>query len=270
MSAPMVRILHMLPRSGGTVIARCLGCMDNVVLLSEVHPRASEELTMLDPVWQAQAWFGFFADLPDAHRALADEPFSAKIGRISAEAMTRNSHLVLRDWTHLDFTGFPHVRDPSCRFSILDALQGAFAIRNVALVRHPLPQFRSHRALMLTGASDKSAFIDKWFTPEFFARAYLLYAREATKSGYCRYEDFLAKPERFMKALCASLDLSYDDGYRDRWRDYRTVTGAVEERTDDIRTTPRVALPAALEVRLRASADYATACALLGYDADGP
>jgi len=35
---PRIRLLHQLGRSGGTLISRCLGSMQGVVLLSEIHP----------------------------------------------------------------------------------------------------------------------------------------------------------------------------------------------------------------------------------------
>ena len=257
----------MLPRSGGTVVARCLGSMKNVFLLSEVHPRTDPGLTQLDPIWQAQEWFRFFPDRPDAHKAFGGDAFAKKIERVYDEVAARNGILVLRDWSHLDFTGFPHVKDPLGRLSILDALDGRFDILNAALVRHPLPQFASHRALMASGSAERAAFVDKWFTPEFFARAYLFYAQAASDIGCVRYEDFLSDPDGFMKGLCATLAIPFDPGFQDRWRDNDSVTGAVDERTDRIAATPRAPLPPDLEARLRESLDYRKTCALLDYDA---
>lgn len=38
MVKPKIRIFHNLGRSGGTLICKCLGCMEHIVLLSEIHP----------------------------------------------------------------------------------------------------------------------------------------------------------------------------------------------------------------------------------------
>ena len=42
---PGIRILHHMARSGGTIISRCLGCMKDVILLSEIHPLGSRLVT---------------------------------------------------------------------------------------------------------------------------------------------------------------------------------------------------------------------------------
>ena len=46
-----------MARSGGTLISRCLGCMDKVVLLSEIHPLGG---SVHNPLLQAYEWFGLF------------------------------------------------------------------------------------------------------------------------------------------------------------------------------------------------------------------
>ena len=33
-----IRLIHNLPRSGGTIISKCLGAQKDVILLSEIHP----------------------------------------------------------------------------------------------------------------------------------------------------------------------------------------------------------------------------------------
>ena len=38
MAKPIIRIIHNLARSGGTPICKCLGCMSDIVLLSEIEP----------------------------------------------------------------------------------------------------------------------------------------------------------------------------------------------------------------------------------------
>ena len=52
---PRIRILHNLARSGGTLVSKCLGCMDRVALLSEIHPLGTQ---MFNPLTQAHDWYG--------------------------------------------------------------------------------------------------------------------------------------------------------------------------------------------------------------------
>ena len=81
---PHIRIIHMMARSGGTIIAKCLGVMSGVVMLSEVHPavatlmhqpnkRNQHALCVLwsfDPLRQADQWFGLLTR-EDKDRVLA-------------------------------------------------------------------------------------------------------------------------------------------------------------------------------------------------------
>ena len=49
---PTIRIIYHMARSGGTLISKCLAVMNNVVLLSEVHPFGN-----INPIAQANKWF---------------------------------------------------------------------------------------------------------------------------------------------------------------------------------------------------------------------
>ena len=52
-----IRVLHHMARAGGTLISRCLGCMRNVILLSEIHPHGAQYFNALE---QAHRWFNLF------------------------------------------------------------------------------------------------------------------------------------------------------------------------------------------------------------------
>ena len=58
-----IRLIHNLPRSGGTIISKSLGAQKDVVLLSEIHPKGvaiSKKLgaksSIFDPIFQSQIW----------------------------------------------------------------------------------------------------------------------------------------------------------------------------------------------------------------------
>ena len=47
-----IRLIHNLQRSGGTIISKCLGAQDDVVLLSEIHPIGIEVLKRMKSLIQ--------------------------------------------------------------------------------------------------------------------------------------------------------------------------------------------------------------------------
>ena len=44
-----IRLIHNLQRSGGTIISKCLGAQENVILLSEIHPYGVEIAKKIKP-----------------------------------------------------------------------------------------------------------------------------------------------------------------------------------------------------------------------------
>ena len=62
-----IRLIHNLPRSGGTIISKCLGAQKDVILLSEIHPdgiliskKMGVPRSSFDPVFQSQTWNNLF------------------------------------------------------------------------------------------------------------------------------------------------------------------------------------------------------------------
>jgi len=42
---PKLWVLHNMPRSGGTLLSKCLGSMSEHILLSEIHPDAQHAMS---------------------------------------------------------------------------------------------------------------------------------------------------------------------------------------------------------------------------------
>ena len=62
-----IRLIHSLPRSGGTIISKCLGAQKDVILLSEIHPKGTSitkkmgvNKPFFDPIFQSQNWNNLF------------------------------------------------------------------------------------------------------------------------------------------------------------------------------------------------------------------
>lgn len=255
MTAPTARLIHNLARSGGTIVGKCLGAMDGVYLLSEINPRGTGRF---DPLDQADRWFGLLTDDDRAQAPGLD--FADAIALIDERVRERGGYLVIRDWNHLDFVGVPYAPGPAGRLALADALADRFDVRSISLVRHPIDQVESFfRAIRGAGEVPIDAVLSG-------ARKF---AEAAVATGFVRYEDFAADPDRVLGEICAALDVPFDAGYRTRWQAYATITGDTTGSRgglEAIRPVPRKAVPPHIMDYLLASEDYRQTCALLGYD----
>jgi hypothetical protein len=253
----MLRLVHHMARSGGTLISRCLGCMSGVLLLSEIHPLGTAQF---NPLVQAQRWYGLLSsqDLLDL-RARGRIAFADAIELIHRRASDSGQRLVLRDWSHLDFTGVPFIAKPAYRLLTADALKGRFDLRQICTVRHPLDQWLSLRQL---------AVVQGKLTLEGYLAGYRQFAEQARALGFLRYEDFAADPIAVMKELCRALDLRFDRHFTERWSSYTFVTGDVSGSRggSEIQPVPRRALDPGLLDQVAANSDYRASLELLGYD----
>ncbi|MBI5590643.1 MAG: hypothetical protein HY881_09190 [Deltaproteobacteria bacterium] len=254
---PSIRIIHHMARSGGTIMCKCLGCMNDVLLLSEVHPLGMQ---WFDPLTQAAEWYHlFFGDELDELKAL-NLSFLQKIVRIYARAVELNRHLVLRDWSHLDFTAVPFVQSPSYSLTTATVLESQFNIVRLTTVRHPIDQWLSlSRLAVMNGRISIDAFL----------RGYCRFAECAKEIGFIRYEDFTRDPEWAMHSVCSLLDLKYDDSFLSKWSTYRSITGDTRSQRgpdDQIKSMPRRPVDQALLKQFEVSKDYWTALGLLGYE----
>lgn len=258
MNKPKIRILHHMARTGGTLICKCLGSMQHVMLLSEIHPATGH---LFNPLKQAAAWFGLFSEQEVARILARGIRFQDAIAEIQRRAEASGHTLVLRDWSHIDFTGKPFNQHPGYRFVICDVLQQDFTLCNTCTVRHPVAQYLSLSKLQVMQGQ---LGLDE------FLFGYLQFARHSVARGFIRYEDFTDDPDRTLETLCARLELEYDAGYRQRWPGYTTITGDTQnarEKSDAIHPSrKRKTYPAALLERFAANRDYHEALALLGYE----
>lgn len=259
---PRLRLLHHLARTGGTLISRCIGSMRRVVLLSEVHPFGLREN---NPLAQAQCWYALF----DAAECRALEGagamcFADAIGWIERAASRRGDALVIRDWSHLDFTGVPWEQEPPMRLRTAEALADRFELVQAATVRHPLDSWLSLSAQgVMRGCLD----LDRYMA------GVRRFAELAQAIGFVRYEAVCARPATAIAELCARLDLPFDPSFVDRYASWTRVTGDLGPVADTrgggaARAIPRRPVPAALRERLADQPDYREALRILGYEHD--
>ena len=245
-----------MARSGGTLVSKCLASMNEVMLLSEIHPRAGDRFS---PVRQAADWFGLVSP-EEVLRVDGAAQFPAAIALLCQRAEAQGRKLLLREWSHLDFYGLPFIADPAWRSSLVEALAASFVLRRVVLIRHPVDQLISLVRLPALGGS---LDLDR------FLRGYRLLAEMAVEHGFVRYEDFTRDPDVALQRLCGLLDLDFDPGYAQRWAGWDRITGDIEPSRGnvvaEIRPLPRPALRPDLLPMLLASEDYRRSLELLGY-----
>lgn len=247
-----------MARTGGTVICRCLGCMRSVILLSEIHPHG---VAYHDPIRQACDWFNLLtpSDLTTIkERDVLD--FPEVITLIAKRCHEREKQLVIRDWTHLDFTALPFLPKPSYLLTTAETLKTCCRVVQSAAVRHPIDQWLSLRETHSVGASGLSL--------EEFLIGCRRFAEKCAQIGFVRYEDFVRAPDRVTHRLCEQLEIEYDKEFVYKWADYDKVTGdrwGYGRGGKDIKILPRRNVEVDLLEKFERNTDYETTLRLLGY-----
>lgn len=259
-----IRLLHQMARSGGTIMGRCLGCMDNIWLLSEVHPRAERLRLGGHPIFsalrQAHDWHQVFSAEEASQLARAKVPYPDLIRLIDEEARLSGRTLVLRDWSHLDFTGVPFAHDVPYRSLHAELLAQNFRIAQFATVRHPVDQWLSLKRLpIISGKLSLEAFL----------AGYRHFAEFARDVGFVRYEDFVRDPTETMRAVCEALDLPFDSAFLSKWQKYDKITGdtsaAKRDNNTNIKRRARAPISSNELAAFERNPDYHLSLELLGY-----
>ena len=126
-----IRLIHNLPRSGGTIVSKCLGAQKDVILLSEIHPegiligkKMGVRGSIFDPIFQSQVWHNLFKKDEYEKISNSDIKFEEKIDLILDKTELINKKLIIRDWAFVDFFGKPFI-EPSYKNSLFEVLEPA-------------------------------------------------------------------------------------------------------------------------------------------------
>ena len=254
---PIIRILHNTGRCGGTVISKCLGCMKNIMLLSEIHPLGTR---WFNPLHQARQWFNVLttSDIQWLNNK-KDISFKYAIALIHEKCEMQNRVLVIRDWSYLDFIGVPFLKKPSYKLLTSEILSSDFTVKNTAIVRHPIDQWLSLRNLSVVQGK---------ITLEKFLRGYLRFAKYCQETGYVRYEDFTTAPEKYVERLCGHLSINFDSTFIEKWWQYSRITGDINSRRGsrrEIKPVPRQEMEKGLLEQFQRSSSYMESIEILGY-----
>ena len=226
---PKLWVLHNMPRSGGTLVSKCFGSMESVVLLSEIHPDAQHAVSF-NALNQAQKWYALLPDLDWQKTEFVDA-----IIQIQDVVKKDNKQLILRDWSHVDYLGPPVTNKPKGKPALIDVLSPYFDIRSIQLVRHPLDTWLSLRRLNLI----KKNGIDF----EQFLKACRCYLESTGSEHRLVYEEFLKSSSEQLEIACRQVGLVYDEEYQDRWFEFDKITGDTSN-SGSLREKPVIAFRA--------------------------
>jgi len=228
--APPLALLTHPARAGGTLISRCLGCMEGVYLLSEISPASLVYHQAFNPYHQAVQWHGLLTleearatvDALNARNATIDEMIAEILIDLDRRATARGGRLVVRDWAHGDFWGttwLPEPRDPTGHASTRDALAPHRPLAQALTVRHPVASWLSYMRYQTA-----EGHLNPLRAADYFAGLRRFAAAHAGLAPMS-YEELLTDPEPFMVTLCARLAVPYDPRFLARWVAYRQVSG---------------------------------------------
>jgi len=248
---PLLRTLHHLACTGGTVISKCLAAMPDVALISEVNPfnRSGGNFEPTNPLLL----------LERSYRQLSTdeviEDFVRQIDYASRICRRDDVDLIIRDHSHSDFC---RGGEPSPTCPILDYLGSDYQLLSVVTVRHPLD---SYLGLVCQGWN-------KHFSPstlDEYSRRYLVFLDRYSSLPMLRYEDFCMQPEIFMRKLSNSMEVGYSVEFLKHFGSFSLSGDSGRKGDEVIEARPRRPVPEPVQAEIESSRRYSELLTRLGY-----
>lgn len=249
-----IGVLHHLSSSGGTLIARAIAAMPDVVMLSEVHP-VSQRRVWFNPYDPVPQLLANYPDIgPDAE-GQKDE-FRRRLDVVWASCRRADRRLVLRNHAHSDFLG----PDPTGRLEIETALPTRAELKRAATVRDPVDAWLSMQASGF--AKNLKNFEDYCVRVEAFLAQF---APDEIET----YEAFVADPAAVAQRLCERLGVTYVAGRESAFADITLSgnSGRGKEWTE-IKKAPRRPFAPSFRRRVLKSEAYRRIADRFGYPLD--
>lgn len=252
---PVVRSLHHMACSGGTMIAGVIAGQTNVRLLSELNPFSTQ--TDLKHLFRpSDVSFQARHGVRPVTQRTVHRLFVAEIDVLLQDAHENGFYLVLRDHSHSAYClGIGPQDGPP----LVEILRDAFPTRPLVTVRHPLD---CYLGLLANG----------WlhFEPRSlgeYCKRVALFLDDHSHAPLQRYEDMFADPEAWFEQACGFLELNF--GADVLVPDHRkiSVSGGSGRQSSAIAARPRRPVPAYLRAQA-SDTDYCALCDRLGYDPD--
>ena len=200
-----LRLIHNLPRSGGTIISKAISNQKNIVLLSEIHPNGLKIRNLMgvdknlgDPLFQFMNWYDVFDEKIKKKTRDKNLNFLEKIEIINKKINSQDKILVIRDWAFVDFLGKPYI-DPIFKKSLHEVLKKKFNLVTLNIVRSPLEIFLSCMRVIPKFAGNYSF--------NFFLECYKKFIKDLKKQNTISYENFCENPVKSLDKICKVLEI---------------------------------------------------------------
>jgi hypothetical protein len=232
-----IRLIHNLPRCGGTIISKCVGAQKDVVLLSEIHPEGfavSKKMGsphLFDPIHQSQKWNNLFENKEYEKICNSNFNFEEKIDLIYKKTELVNKRLIIRGWAFVDIFGKPFI-EPSYKDSLTEILSKKFEVLSLYVIRHPLECFIS---------CYNSLNFFRHYDLNFFFKGYRNFFLNASNKNIFTYENFLLEPEKNLKNMCNILKVDYDDDYLSKLKNIKLTGDSKAKNSINIQNKENVA-----------------------------
>lgn len=216
-----VRIIHSLGGCGGTLLAQCIGVLQDVILLSECNPLSSSLFDYsLNPYIQIEKWY------PEIFTVIRNE-FNAKdlvdtnlfnqfIIKIKSFLDQTNKSLVIRDYNYIDYFGVPFLEKPPMISSLIQSIKNSFSIQQAILIRHPLTQYNSLRS---------HSILKDVLSPNIFLEGYDKFLTDFKNYKMIKYEDIVDSPYKSISDLSNHLNLPFSNKSIESFHHNQSVTG---------------------------------------------
>ncbi len=251
---PVIRIIHHLACSGGTILSKCLAAMPNIYLLSEVHPFTELHLGNGKPKYSPTDISSLikYADIPNSDE-LATELFLSNVIKAYEHVRLYGGTLVLRDHTHSDFCLGETSKDHGAVYSLLES---HFKIKNIVTIRNPIDAYLS-------------LVKNNWlhFTPasfEEYCRRFIAMTKVYAECDFYLYEDLVKASIPTMEKICQSLNLNFSN-YFEYIFDIFRVTGDSGRTSSVIAERTRRYLSPEFLIEIEEAESFKEICKCYGY-----
>jgi len=249
----VLRTIHHLSCSGGTLISKCIAAMQNIALASEVHPYnpGPYRYNPFDPVQLLLA-----GNMIESDKTRLDEIFRQRIELANRFCLEDKKTLVIRDHSHFDFLMKP---EPSPEpKSVLNLLEADYHVNSVLTVRNPIDSFCSMNS-------------NKWnhggLDFDSYCKRVLIFLDAYKDFPLYKYENFCSAPESVMKAICKNLDITYYQGFINKFHQIElTGDSGRGKKLTIIRPLPEVTYSDAFRQEVARSYYYRAVSERLGYE----
>jgi len=209
------------------LISKCIACMPQVALISEVNPCnvGQRRFNPFDPVQQL-----FSQNLISYKEETLKEIFKNRIKIASKLAEENNKLLVLRDHTASDYLSKMEPRGFREK-SLINTLFGDFRVLSVLTVRNPVDSYLSIRK---NGWHDGIKHFDE------YCSRFLMMLDAYKNVPVYKYEDFCADPDAVLEKICVDMDIQFDASYRNQFHQINLTGDSGRGReVREIKTLPR-------------------------------